>query len=392
MPGPVDLRVPGLARLHERRSEKWAGHDPDVLASTIAEMDFPLAAPVAAALGEAIDRHDLGYAPPAPGPLREAFAAFAARRLAWRVDPGQVELVPDVMVGLVELCRALAAPGEAVAFASPAYPPFFALLPRAGVRIRALSLGPDGAPDADELEAALSDGLRVLVLANPHNPSGRVIPREALAAIAERCAERDAWVLADEVHAPLVLGPAAHTPWLEVSDAARARGIALTSASKGFNFAGLKAALAVTASPPAREAARRLRELADHVGLLGVVASETAFIDGDRWLDAVLERLRANRALLGERLEADLPGVAWTPPQASYLAWLDCRALGLGDDPAAAFLARGRIALSPGLDYGSQGAGFVRLNFGTSPELVTEAVSRMAATASDRPPPGTGAR
>jgi cysteine-S-conjugate beta-lyase len=388
----VHLGVPDLARLHERRSEKWSGLAPGVLASTIAEMDFPLAPPVAAALRAALDRHDLGYAPRAPASLREAFAAFAARRLGWTVDPGQVELVPDVMVGLVELCRALAAPGGAVAFASPAYPPFFTLLPRAGVRARALPLGGDGAPDPGALDAALSDGLRVLVLATPHNPSGRVIPRGALEAIAESCAERDAWVLADEVHAPLVLGPGAHTPWLEVSDAARARGIALTSASKAFNLAGLKAALAVTASAPARQAARPLRDLGDHVGLLGAVAAEAAFRDGDPWLDAVLERLRANRDLLGKRLEADLAGVAWTPPQASYLAWLDCRALGLGDDPAATFLARGRVALSPGLDYGPPGAGFVRLNFGTSPELVEEAVRRMAAALSGGPAPGTPSR
>jgi cysteine-S-conjugate beta-lyase len=283
---PLDLRVPDLARLHERRSEKWAEVEPDVLASTIAEMDFPLAPPVAAALRAAVERHDLGYSPPAPESLREAFAAFAARRLAWELDPGQVELVPDVMIGLVELCRTLAAPGDAVAFASPAYPPFFTHLPRTGVRIRPLGLGTDGAPDPDELDAALADGLRVLVLANPHNPSGRVIPRGALERIAERCAAHGTWVLADEVHAPLVLRSAVHTPWLEVSDAARARGIALTSSSKAFNLAGLKAALAVSASVPAREPVRRLRDLADHVGLLGVVAAEAAFTDGDVWLDA----------------------------------------------------------------------------------------------------------
>ena len=142
-----------------------------------------------------------------------------------------------------------------------------------------------------------------------------------------------------------------------MSDAARARGIALTSASKAFNLAGLKAALIVTAAPAARAAAARLPSLADHAGLLGVLAAEAAFADGDAWLDAVLARLDANRALLAELLAAELPGIRWTPPEATYLAWLDCRALGLGDDPAAAFLERGRVALSPGLDYGRTGAG-----------------------------------
>ena len=130
MPDPIDLSVPDLATLHERRSDKWARQPPDVLASTIAELDFPLAASVAAALHAAIDRHDLGYPPAAPARLRESLAGFAARRLRWAVDPEQVTLVPDVMAGVLELCRALLAPGEAVAFATPAYPPFLAELPQ----------------------------------------------------------------------------------------------------------------------------------------------------------------------------------------------------------------------------------------------------------------------
>ncbi len=217
----------------------------------------------------------------------------------------------------------------------------------------------------------------MLVLVNPHNPTGRVLPRPVLERIAELCAAHGAWVLADEIHAPLVLEGATHTPWLEVSDAARERGIALTSASKAFNLAGLKTALVVTASDRARDAVSRMPSLADRAGLLGVVAAEAAFTDGDRWLDSVLARLSANRALLGERLAAELPAVAWTPPQATFLAWLDCRALGLGDDPAAHFLAHGHVALSRGLDYGREGAGFVRLNFATSPEHLAEAVRRM---------------
>jgi cysteine-S-conjugate beta-lyase len=144
--------------------------------------------------------------------------------------------------------------------------------------------------------------------------------------------------------------------------------------------AGLKAALMITASDRAREAVRRVPLLTDRVGILGVIAAEAAFTSGDRWLDAVRTQLTANRKLLGELLEAELPKIKWTPPQASYLGWLDCRELGLGDNPAEAFLARGRVALSPGLDYGREGAGFARLNFGTSPEHVADTVRRLART------------
>jgi cystathionine beta-lyase len=375
----IDLAVPGLDELGRRRSAKWAGVEPGVLAATIAETDFPIPQPVAEALHAAIRRHDLGYVPSRPAGLGEAFAGFARRRWSWAVDPEHVRVLPDVMDGLVELCRILAGPGGTVGFADPAYPPFHHALPASGATVRPLPVAADGALDLGALDAALAQGLRVLVLANPHNPTGRVLPAEELRAVAERCAAAGAWVLADEIHAPLVLPGATHVPWLTVSDAARSCGVVLTSASKAFNLAGLKAALLVTAAGRARDAVAALPDRAHRAGLLGVVGAQAAFTDGDAYLDALLERLAANRALLGALLAAELPAVRWTPPAATYLAWLDCRGLGLGDDPAAAFLERGRVALSRGRDYGAPGAGWARLNFGTSPELVTEAVRRMAA-------------
>jgi cysteine-S-conjugate beta-lyase len=376
--GDIDLHVPDLATLHQRRSEKWSSHDSDVLASTVAEMDFPLALEIIAALHAAVDRHDLGYTPPGATQLPVAFAGFARRQLGWKVDQDQVTLVPDVMAGLIELCRALLEPGEQVAFFTPAYPPFFAELPQARVELVLLPLRAGGVVDLEALEAALAGGVRALVLANPHNPTGRVLSRTELEHIADLSAGYGCWVLADEIHAPLVLAGARHTPWLEVSDIARERGIALTSASKAFNVAGLKAALMITASDRAREAVQRLPPLTDRVGLLGVIAAEAAFTHGDRWLDAVRARLATNRELLGELLAVELPKITWTSPQASYLGWLDCRALALGDNPAETFLARGRVALSPGLDYGREGAGFIRLNFGTSPDHLADSVRRMA--------------
>jgi cystathionine beta-lyase len=374
----VDLTVPSLEILHQRRSEKWAPHPSGVLSATVAEMDFPLAPPVREVLQRALDRDDLGYPGPAPRSLRRAFAGFAARRLGWAVDEEQVSLAPDVMVGLVELCRALVRPGDVVALATPAYPPFFRMLPEAGVRLCELSLRSDGSLDLDQLGAALRAGARALVLASPHNPTGRALPRAELEAIAELCAEHEAWVLADEIHAPLTLDGATHSPWLEVSDAARQWGIALTSASKAFNLAGLKAALIVTAEPGARDLVGRMPPLHDHTGLLGVLAAEAAFNEGDKWLDAVLEQLAANRAQLDRDLARRLPGVSWRPPQATYLGWLDCTDLELGDEPHQPFLQLGGIALSRGLDFGRPGAGHVRLNFATSPEHLADAVARMA--------------
>lgn len=367
-----------MAVLHTRRSMKWDRYPADVLSATVAEMDFPIAPPVAAALHAAIDRHDLGYAHARIPRLTEAFSRFAARRLGWHVDPAQVTLVPDVMVGVLELARMLVGEDRSIAFATPAYRPFLADLPTIGLSVREIPLEHDGHIDLDALRGEFDRGTRVFLLASPHNPTGRVLPRAELEQLAELCAERDVSVIADEIHAPLVLPGTTHLPWLEVSDAARWCGFTLTSPSKAFNLAGLKAALLVTASERTRAAADRLPALAEHAGLLGVIAAEAAFDDGDEWLDAVLAQLDTNRALLARLLAEYLPEIVWTPPQATYLAWLDCRPLGLGDDPTRAFLDRGRVALAPGLDYGTRsGAGHARLNFGTSPEIINEILQRM---------------
>jgi cystathionine beta-lyase len=364
-------------QLAGRRSEKWADQPAGVIASTVAEMDFEVAEPVVAVLRSALDRHDLGYTPERTSGVATAFAGFAARRMGWDVDPAQVVLVTDVMVGVASLCEALTRPGDTVALASPNYPPMFAELPRRGVALSQVATNAHGGIDLAALDQVLSRGVRVFVLTNPHNPTGRVLARRELEKIAEICAGHGTWVIADEIHAPLTLPGARHTPWLDVSDAARERGICVTSASKAFNVPALKCALVVTASDRARDAVALLGAPVDHVGLLGVLAAEAAFTDGDAWLDALLAQLDANRTLLIERLAVDLPQIEWTPPQASYVAWLNCRALDLGDDPAAAFLRHG-VALSPGPAYGPPGAGFVRLNFGTAPDVVTEIVRRMA--------------
>jgi len=287
-----------------------------------------------------------------------------------------VSVVPDVMIGILELARALTRPGESVAFSSPAYPPFLIELPPAQLSARPIPLASDGGTDLDALDAAFASGTRVFILANPHNPTGRVVPQDELARIAALAAAHDAWVIADEIHAPLTLPGAQHVPFLEVSDDARARGFALTSASKAFNLAGLKTALVVTAGEQPRRAMDRLLPMTDHTGILGVIAAEVAFSEGDAWLDAVLGRLDENRTLLASLLRDRLPAVRWDPPQASFLAWLDFRGCSLGGDAAEVIMERAELALSPGREYGAPGS-YARLNFGTSPELVTEMADRL---------------
>jgi cysteine-S-conjugate beta-lyase len=370
-PSLIDL---SLERLRRRRSGKWSRYPPDVLPAWVAEMDFPLAAPVKRALLEAIELDDCGY--PAPGELGGAFAEFALRRHGWEVDPAAVSPSPDVVGALTATLIEIARPGERVVLNTPVYHPFFAVVEEAGCELVEVPLA--GAElDVDEVDRAFAGGARALLLCSPHNPTGSVPSRAQLEAIAESAARHGAWVLADEIHAPLILPGTEHVPFLTVSEAARQRGIAFWSASKAFNLAGLRCAEMVTASAEAAAVVARLPVSATHCGHLGAIGSIAAFREGGGWLGEVLAVLDHNRSLLTRLLAERLPEVGYEPPRAGYLAWLDFRSLGLGPDPSQAILERGRLALSPGPQFGPQGAGFARLNLGTSPALVEAAVERI---------------
>jgi cysteine-S-conjugate beta-lyase len=371
-----------LDTLRRRRSSKWVRYPPDVLPVWIAELDVPLAEPIRRALHEAIELGDTGYAD--AGELPEAFAGFAEARLDWPVDPAQVQIVPDVMVGVAEILRVATPPGAGVVINPPVYPPFFHTLEEVRRSVIEVPLARTQAGwrlDLDGLEAAFRAGARAYLLCNPHNPTGQTWPAADLTRIASLADRYDVLVLCDEIHAPLVLPGTVHTPFLTLGDAAAEHAIVLTSASKAWNLAGLKCAVAVTGSPGMKALLDQLPdEVKYRASHLGVLAGVAAFRDGGPWLDALLVHLDRTRKLLADLLAEALPEVGYVPPAASYLAWLDCSTLGLGDDPAAAFLERGRVALVRGLDFGRPGAGFVRLNIGTSRALVTEAVRRMAST------------
>ncbi|WP_331766239.1 aminotransferase class I/II-fold pyridoxal phosphate-dependent enzyme [Embleya sp. NBC_00896] len=370
-----------LDALRRRRSFKWREYEPDVLPMWVAEMDTSPAPAIAEALIEAIRLGDTGYA--LAGGLPEAFAGFAERRYGWRSDPAAMRLVPDVMAGIVEALSLVTEPGARVVVNTPGYPPFFYWIPRIGREAveSPLAFGPDGFRlDLDRLERDFAAGADAYLLCSPHNPTGVVFTPDELAAVAALADRYDVRVVVDEIHAPLTYPEARHTPFGSLDATAAARSITLCSASKAWNLAGLKAALAVPGEEARADVAAIHPEISVGAGLFGVLASEKAFTEGEGWLSELLAGLDANRLLLGKLLAERLPEVGYVPPRATYLAWLDCRALGLGDDPAEAFLRRGKVALASGLGFGPPGRGFARFNLGTSPEHVADAVERMAAT------------
>jgi cysteine-S-conjugate beta-lyase len=377
----TELPVAPVDELRRRRSVKWRKYPSDVLPLFVAEMDFDLAPPVRQALHDAVDASDIGYSNPAPE-LGDAYAGFAADRWGWQVDPAQVTAITDVGVGVVELLRVLTRPGDAVAISPPVYPPFFDWGPEAGVRLLDVPLWHDENGyrlDLDALEKAFATHPAVYVLCNPHNPVGRVHTEAELTALIRLARLYGVRIISDEIHAPLTLPGATFTPLLSLPGAADVA-VSVVSASKAFNLAGLKCAAVVTGS--ARMAGWVEEFPPDarwRTGHLGVLATVAAFREGGPWLDRLLATLDARRTQLGDLLRDRLPAVSWHPPQATFLAWLNCSKVGADDEAAELFLAKGRVALEPGTHFGARGAGFVRLNFGTGAHVLDEATARMAA-------------
>jgi bifunctional pyridoxal-dependent enzyme with beta-cystathionase and maltose regulon repressor activities len=385
-----------LEQLRLRTSMKWSAHPADVIPLWVAEMDVNLAPTIADALRRAIDNGDTGY--PYGTALAEAVGEFASRRWQWHdLEVGRTAIVPDVMLGVVEMLRLVTDRGDAVVVNPPVYAPFYAFVSHDGRRVVESPLDGEGRIDLGALEEAFvragaSGGRVAYLLCNPHNPTGSVHTVDELRGVAELAHRFGVRVVSDEIHAPVILSGARFTPYLTVPGAEDA--LAVTSASKAWSLSGLKAALAI-AGPEAAADLRRMPEEVSHgPSHLGVIAHAEAFRTGGDWLDALLDGLDANRALLGDLVAEQLPGVKYLRPQGTYLAWLDCRELGLKDTrdegvadglavvadlsgPARWFLDRARVALSSGHVFGTGGAGHVRLNFATSQAILVEAISRM---------------
>ncbi|MDQ0648499.1 cystathionine beta-lyase [Microbacterium natoriense] len=287
-----------LAELRERSSEKWREYPADVLPLFVAETDFPLAPPVAAALQRAIDTGDTGYIA-SRSPLAETYAAFAKRRFDWDVDAGRIRSTADVSMGIVEILRRVVQPGERVIVTPPVYPPFYDLVEEAGAEVERVPLRDTGTTwklDLDGIRTAFEDGARAMLLCNPHNPTGTVHDRSSLEALAELAAEFDAIVVSDEIHAPLAQPGAGFTPFLSVGAAAQRVGYAVVSASKAFNLAGLKCALMVAAHEDSAAVLRGLPvEVVWRTGQFGLLAAVAAFSEeSDAWLDGLLHTLDRN--------------------------------------------------------------------------------------------------
>ncbi|MEJ2869185.1 aminotransferase class I/II-fold pyridoxal phosphate-dependent enzyme [Actinomycetospora sp. OC33-EN08] len=367
-------------------SWKWTGREMvagadargrGLIGAFVAEMDFPTAGPVAAAVRECADTSRFGYlADGWVADLAEACAAFWADRFGWAIEPERIRPVPDVMTALTATIEHFTTPGSPVLLPTPAYMPFLTVPGMLGREMVSVPMARDPfALDLDALDDAFrTSGAELLVLTNPHNPTGRVLTAEELADVTAVVERHGGRVFADEIHAPITFDGLRHRPYAATSAAAAAHTVTATSASKAWNLPGLKCGQVILSSDAD---ARRWADhgyLAEHgTATPGVLASTAAYTHGRDWLDDVLAYLDGNRALLRD---TPLPGVATTVPEGTYLAWLDGRGLDLDEPPAAFFAREAGVVMTDGA--ACAGPGGMRLNLAMARPVLAEALERMA--------------
>ncbi len=368
------FEVFSLEQLRARTSVKWQ-HFPDMLPLWVAEMDVDIAEPVKRALRDAIDVSDTGY--PNGNPYGEAFAAYAHRHWNWNVSPAATVPCMDVMSGVASAITALSPAGAPVIITTPVYGPFSRVITHFNRPLVTAPLSSDGRLNIETIGAALeatSGQGAIVLLSNPHNPTGAAHTRDELEAVARLARSFGARIIADEIHAPLQLGSSQFVPMCSVAGAENA--VAVFSASKAYNLAGLKAALIVAGPEASHDVAALRGESAENTSHFGVIAHVAALTDGDEWLDSVLAALTANRDLLAELVAEHLPGARLTVPEATYLAWIDATDLALESSPATFFREEAHVAFSDASFFVADFENHLRVNFATSPAILTEAFER----------------
>ena len=373
----------GADQLRARAGGKWTKYAADVIPAFVADMDFKVAPAVQAAIEQFTHTQDYGYGQmtdPNSVPLFDAFAAWMARRHNWQPDPTLTHANTDVIQGLVATMVAFTAPGDGIIVQTPIYPPFLRYVVATGRRLVENPLVDDGTRfvvDLEGLERAAPQATMIL-LCNPHNPTGRVLERTELEGIAAIAAAHNLTIVSDEIHADLVYPGRKHIP-METIEAAAERTVTLTSATKGFNIAGLRTSIAHFGSSGLKEKFDSVvpERLLGGPSRFGVAATIAAWCDADDWLDAVMLYLDGNRRRVAEwAAQAEL---AHYMPEATYLAWMNCRHLDVkeGLTPQQHMLENAKVALSDGVDFGEPGHGHVRLNFATSAEILEEILGRL---------------
>ncbi len=374
-------------QMRERGSLKWSQYPGDVVGAWVAEMDLGTAPAVEAAIHQAMRHGLLGYMPPSVSQrVREETVRYQREAFGWEVEVEQVSLLPDVLSSLSAVITSHTSEGSPIIVPTPAYMPFLEIPGRHRrecIEVPSVTRpSRDGSPswelDLDGVEAAMATGAGLLVLCNPWNPVGRVLTATELDTVAALSSKYGVPVFSDEIHAPLVLEDGlVHLPYASRPGSDPDLTFTATAASKGWNIPGLKCAQLIASGRARRrwDADARSAHLKVEASVVGALATIAALRDGRDWLGEVRTYIRANRDPVGAAL-AGIEGMEPTLPEATYLAWLDCRGLGL-ERPARFFREEGGVAMNEGVTFGRTWSGFCRLNLATGRGIEDETLNRM---------------
>ncbi len=368
-----------IATLRARRTNKWHKFPAGVLPAWVADMDFGVAPPIAAAMTRLTQNQEYGYAA-REGVLAEAFSRRMERRFGWRTDPADVVGIGDLVQASFSSVMAFSEPGDAILLQLPSYPPFMRAIEDTGRRLTPNPMRDDGTRWTLDLDVAPDPRLRMMIFCHPQNPTGRAYDRAELEAVAAFAMRHDLIVVSDEIHADIVYPGNTHIPLASLSPEIAARTITITSATKSFNIPALRCAVMHFGAPALKQhfEKRIPSRLLGSPAVTGVDATVAGWDDGQPWLDEIMAQLQTNRDWLAATIAAELPGVTFRVPEATYLAWLDCRALNLPVSAGQFFLDKAKVGLNFGETFGADYAGFARLNFATPAPILKEIVGRMA--------------
>ena len=360
-------------------STKWGRYaGRDIIPLWVADMDFAAPPAVIEALRRRVEHGVFGYNQPTASQV-DAVVAYLERHFGWRIDPEWIVWLPGLVSALNVACRAVGDPGDAVFTATPIYPPFLSAPRFSGRKLNRVELAcSDGRWQWDKiaLQNASTAATRLFLLCHPHNPVGRCWSREELVDLAAFAEQNDLVVCSDEIHCGLILDPdKRHIPFASLSPAAAKRSITLMAPSKTYNIPGLGCAFAVIPEAALRRRFLRAMDgIVPHVNVLGLAACEAAYRDCGDWHRELITYLGGNRDLVAAAVDAE-KRAKMSHVEATYLAWIDVRELGLAQ-PAAHFEAHG-LGLSDGADFGAPG--WLRLNFGCARATLNAALARFAA-------------
>lgn len=379
-----------LERAQLSTSFKWNYYESDVIPSWIADMDFPAAKPIRDFLSFLGETGDLGYAPiPPKDPIFEAFSQRMTNRYAWSPDPSDMECMTDIVQGIYIAVKVLCDDDEQVIINSPMYHPILNACKDMKREILSNSMVKGGEGweiDFDQLEASITPKSRLLLLVNPHNPSGKVYSRGDLERFADLVLKHNLYVVSDEIHCDLIfLESSKHIPFASLGEDIAKRTVTFNSATKSHNLGGIRCSIAHYGGQEVRQRFDRLPSgMRGGVNSIGPRLTTIAWQQCDDWLISALAYLNENRLFMESYLKNEIPNAKHIPNQATYLAWIDLSDCGFKGDPGKILLEKGRVGCYSGDIFGAEGKGHIRLNFATSRSILKEKLDRIRSVVESR--------